>query len=722
MKKNLLFWVVMLVLPVLEGISASQTTLWKEGISLIPYPQEVVLGGDDYVFEAGVTIALDPDSSEADRFAAADLAARLNEDLGIEARVGGSPGARSILLTRKDPPDKVGKQGYELTVTRDRIVVRANSEEGLFYGTRTLLQVVQQGSREPFIKGMRITDWPDIPQRAVHYDTKHHQDKAQYVREFIRTLADYKINRLIWEWEDKFAYKSHPEIGAPGAFTMEEMQEFTRYARQYHIQLVPLVQGLGHVSYILKWPQHAHLREIPASNWEFCPRKEGSYQLLFDLWKEAMEATPGSDYIHIGTDETYELGQGVECGCRARMEEVGSYGLLLDFVGRCAQHLMSQGRRVLSWGGEYRAGGKVQPPKGLIASEFGEDLGVARFSRDAGYPAWVYDPNPGIEHLFLPYFHREREQGEVKNCLESSYQTLTTAAVSGLFDGMVCTSWDDSGLHNQNWMMRFINAAEYSWNGKSPTLDEFGDKYFANYYGPKALEMRELWMLLNKGAYYYMDTFERKVWHWGDVGKTHLPDLPRGDAIEYNPFWNREYREMVQRSGLQLEEMRRALNICRLNLQRQVRHSYDFEIFSGIAELIAHTARTYLALSELENAITDAHRQHFVSHVSAYAAFERAERIIETNLKERDTVFDDLVKVWEKTRLPKGLSTPDKKFFHQQDRARHFAFRTPDMTYLIYDERRLGLEDYLRNLRQYMVWYKNTYMKALHGETSVSGQ
>ena len=56
---------------------------------------------------------------------------------------------------------------------------------------------------------------------------------------------------LVWEWEDKFAYPSNPEIGAPGAFTMKEMQEFTSYAKQYHIQIVPLVQGLGHVSFIL---------------------------------------------------------------------------------------------------------------------------------------------------------------------------------------------------------------------------------------------------------------------------------------------------------------------------------------------------------------------------------------------------------------------------------------------------------------------------------------
>jgi predicted metal-dependent phosphotriesterase family hydrolase len=289
--------------PALAGNLISQATattpLWKEGISLIPYPQEVGLSGDDFHFEGEVGIVLDPAASAPDRFAAGDLAARLTEGFGITARVG-SQGKKSIGLSRQGAPGRAGDQGYTLAVERDRITVRANSEPGLFYGTRTLLQVIQKSNSGVFVKGMQVTDWPDIPERAVHYDTKHHQDKAEYVREFIRTLAGYKINMLLWEWEDKFAYPSHPEIGAPGAFSMEEMQALTRYARQYHVQLVPLVQGLGHVSFILKWPQHAHLRELAASNWEFCPRKEGSYKLLLDLWEDAMKATPGSTYIHMG--------------------------------------------------------------------------------------------------------------------------------------------------------------------------------------------------------------------------------------------------------------------------------------------------------------------------------------------------------------------------------------------------------------------------------------
>ena len=72
-------------------------------------------------------------------------------------------------------------------------------------------------------------------------------------------------------------------------------------------------------------------------------------------------------------------------------------------------------------------------------------------------------------------------------------------------------------------------------------------------------------------------------------------------------------------------------------------------------------------------------------------------------------MYQELVTTWEKTRLPKGLSTNKKEFFHQQDRARHYAFRRADMSYLICDEELLGLEDYRDQLIAYI-----DYLKGFH--------
>ena len=734
LSRNLKFHVLLLtslflfmsyIVPAAEGT----TTLFNEGIYLIPHPQEVNLEGDGFILGEELTIILDRNASDQDRFAANELATRLDKEWGVNATITGTSAGKSIILTHKEVPKgimglpkKKAMQAYRLTAGADQVVIRAKGESGLFYGTQTLLQIIKKGPEGAMVPGMEITDWPDIPERAAHYDTKHHQDRREYVESFIRDLATYKINMLVWEWEDKFEYPSHPEIGAPGAFTMEEIQEITRYARKYHVQLVPLVQGLGHVSFILKWPQHSHLREIPASNWEFCPLKDGSYELLFDLWEDAIEATPGSDYIHIGSDETYELGLCEQC--QLKSEEIGRSGLYTLFTNKAAKHLRTEGRKIMCW--ERPMGWKVskspakgiEPVKNLVLTEEyhyeSADFNYAREAREMGYELFTYDPNPGIEPLFLPYFYKLRGEGdeerEVENCLQRSHGAVSPAASSGIFNGMINTSWDDSGLHNQMWMMSFINSAEWSWSGDNPSLEEFISKYFLNYYGEDSKDMKELFLLLNNAGYYYYKSFERRVWHYGDIGRTHLPDLPRGDNLEYDEFWNREYAVKIEESREQLKQMERAREIIRANQETGIRNGYDLELFTTIVDLVSHTCNTYLALSALEKAIKEAHSQRFLNHQAAYQSLADAAGIIEANLLERHKVYHELVAVWEKTRLPKGLSTEDKEFFHRQDRARHFAFRRADMSYLICDEELLELENYREKLLKYMHYYKQTYL------------
>ena len=707
--KSELCLVLIALLFVINGTAhGADSPLWRSGISLIPYPQLVEMGGEDFIFDDEIDIQIDKGAVAEDVFTAEELKAQLHEQWSIACRITEVPSKGCIVLTREGAPDKAGEQGYKVETSADRLIIRANDAAGLFYGSKSLLQLIQKGRQGPYVKGMAITDWPEISWRAVHYDTKHFQEKKEYVKDFIRTLASYKVNMLIWEWEDKFAYQSHPEVGAPGAFTMEEMQDLTRYARKYHVQIVPLVQGLGHVSFILKHPENKHLREISSNNWGFCPLREGTYEMMNDLLKEAIEATPGSEYIHIGCDETYVLGKGVECACHEKMEEIGGYALRQIYINRVADQMKKWGRKPMSWYGSYNQNEEVRPSEGLITPG-GDDIKRDEASVSQGYPLYTYDPNPGIEHLFLPYFYRESNYNQYGGHLERSYRSLTNDVQTGNFQGMISTSWNCSGVHNQIWMLRYITAAEYAWSSKGPVLEEFEDKYFSSYYGSKSTDVKELFLLLNKASYFYMDAFERRVWHWGEVGKTHLPDLPRDD-IEYDPYWNTEYNEMVERSRKILPKLERGLDICRMNLERGAKNPYDFEIFTGLTELFQHTARTYLALSDLEKSITLAHKSHFDNPEAAHAALEHAVVIVEKNLREREEVFSRIKVTWEKSQFPKGMSTPGKKYVHGRDQQRNFANRRPDLSFMIYDEQKLGLEEYLKNLQAYVGWYQNTYL------------
>jgi hexosaminidase len=725
-------WLLIIgIMSFLNGVSfvaaAQRSLLYKNDIALIPYPREVRLTGKDLVSEGDIAIVTDKQASVGDRFVAEELLRFLTQEQGFTAHIGKAAAGRSIRLM-KAADNQPGREGYRLSVDKEGVVISAADDAGMYYGVVTLMQLIRKNGNKLFVKGVEIRDWPDTRVRAIHYDTKHHQDTYAYVESFIRDLSHYKINMLIWEWEDKFAYPSHPEIGAPGAFTMKEMQELTLYARKYHIQIVPLVQGLGHASFILKWPQFAYLREIPASNFEFCPLKEGSYQLLDDLWRDAMQATPGSEYIHIGSDETYELGACADC--RKKVGELGKSGLYHLFLDRSAKFVQESGREVMAW--EAPMGwtkGRlnvytnntgqdkpVVPRKGLILTESYDyetpDLQYAKKAGSMGYPVMAYDPNPGIEQLFLPYFYSTGGKGDtLSGSLENSYHFLQSTMGKGVFDGVVRTSWDDSGLPMQSWMLHFVLTAAYAWNAGGPSLSEFTATFLNERYGPAAAGMDTLYRLLNDGAYFFMESFERRVWAWGDIGKTHLPDLPRGDALEYDPFWNREYAARVAMAQMFLEKMDSARDICRRNAASGVKNRYEIQVFGSLANMVRHTALTYLDLSQLERCIRNAHEQRYVSLDSSYFYLVQAERIIQAQLARRKAVFDELVTLWERTRLPKGLSTATKEYFFEQDRTRHFANRAPDMTYLIMDERKLGLEEYLSGLQDYMRFFHQRFLQ-----------
>ena len=244
---------------------------------------------------------------------------------------------------------------------------------------------------------------------------------------------------------------------------------------------------------------------------------------------------------------------------------------------------------------------------------------------------------------------------------------------------------------------------------RTPCLEEFVNSFFLSYYGTDSKDIKELFLLLNKASYYYMNTFERKVWHWGEVGKTHLPDLPRDD-MEYDPFWNTEYADMIKSSKEVMPSMERVLEICRENIVRGAKNQYDFELFVGLAKLFIQTANTYLTLSDLEKSVQRAAGLHYTDNHAVYEEMNRAVSMIDRNLAERDSVFAGLKETWEKSQFPKGMSTPEKRYVHARDQQRNFANRRADLSFMICDEQALGLEEYRAKLIEYMGMYKSTYL------------
>ena len=101
-----------------------------------------------------------------------------------------------LLITPKIP-QLPSPESYTLSVTSQRIEIRATSGAGLFYGMQTLLQLMQPASTGSYsVPSVEIEDTPRFAYRGLMLDVSRHFSTKEFIKKQIDALAYYKINRL----------------------------------------------------------------------------------------------------------------------------------------------------------------------------------------------------------------------------------------------------------------------------------------------------------------------------------------------------------------------------------------------------------------------------------------------------------------------------------------------------------------------------------------------
>ncbi|MGB2253313.1 MAG: glycoside hydrolase family 20 zincin-like fold domain-containing protein, partial [Flavobacteriaceae bacterium] len=209
-----------------------------------------------------------------------------------------------------DPQLDLKAEGYLMDINTNQIQITAKDQAGLIYGLATLEQLMEDAEeQEVHLPLCQIKDYPLLSYRAIHWDVKHHMETLDYYYRMIDKLKKYKINAIIAEVEDKIKYKRQPTVGSSDALTIEQWQKLSEYAHARNISISPLVQGLGHASFVLKHEQYKSLRDDPESDWAFDPLNPKTYEVQYDLYLDALEALPHGKYLHVGGDEVKTTGR-----------------------------------------------------------------------------------------------------------------------------------------------------------------------------------------------------------------------------------------------------------------------------------------------------------------------------------------------------------------------------------------------------------------------------
>ncbi|MFH1070007.1 MAG: beta-N-acetylhexosaminidase, partial [Candidatus Glassbacteria bacterium] len=516
MKESRLVTVLLAVLLFSAGRSeAFLTELRQRGYSLIPAPQTVELQDGEVAVDGswGLEALGQAKGDIAERWLA-DWAQKLH---GLDLK--GTGKGKFVLMVKPgtvkgtaDP--ELNRQGYRLVVAPGRVEITGNDLPGLFYGVQSVVQLLKRNPDGSLtLPAGRIDDWPDLQLRFIHWDTKHHQKRPETLRRLLDWLALFKVNIIGFEMEDKYEYPRHPVIGAPGAYTKQEMQELTRYALERHIQIVPVIQSPAHFAYVLKHPEFAHLKADSASNYQACMCDEEAIRLIFDMYQDMIDATPGVEYFHVSTDEVYYAGICEKCQQKRPYNEQNRSQAWADFAIRAHQFLAERGRRMLAWV-EYPLLNEhiAQLPPDLIDGVMGDDREELEAERKVGIRQLAYSSTQGSEYLFPNHFPTYDRSNRGGGRLYDLSQTVRRGLEAGANPiGSFAAAWDDSGLHEECFWLGWVTVTQYAWTCRQPAVEQNVADFMDVFYGRQGDDMQRVYELLIEGADFFSSGWDNVV-------------------------------------------------------------------------------------------------------------------------------------------------------------------------------------------------------------------
>jgi hexosaminidase len=701
------------------------------GYSLVPAARKVQLTGHEIVIDSawGVSPQVAPDN----------IAVRRLKEGALELqnlKLDGTGAPRVVLRVVpgavKQAPRLTADQAYQLKVTSRQIEIIGNGEPGLFYGVQTLLQLLSPrsggGCRLPETE---IEDWPALPLRFVHWDTKHHQDRPGTLKRYIEWAAFFKVNAIGFEIEDKYEFPRHPVVGAPGAFTKAEMQDLTRYALERHVQLVPQIQAPAHMAYVLKHNEFRHLR-ADGSNYQACMCDEEAISLIQDLYQDMIDATPGVEYFHVSTDEVYFAGICSKCQAKRPYNDQNRSLTWVEYVNRMHKWLAARGRKMLCWV-EYPLLDEHLKllPRGLIngVGVLGRSDTWNRGLRDAGVRSLIYSSQQGSELLFPNYFPSDfLDDGRpVRGRFDEPSRLIPRLLAQAPDDylGTYAAAWDDSGLHSETFWLGWSLVSQYGWSPEGPGPMQAVADFMDVFYGAGNQDMTEVYRTLMEGARFYESSLDRvpatrlkpTYGSWAGPGRdTTRIDLrieppPLPFAYDETLVVDRTFSQRYGTVLAQMPDVRRRLDrvigVLNGKLASVSRNRYNLEVLLSIAEFERHWVATLETLAEVEDLmIRAAEAQAQERHRDVVSQLSRAHERVRSCLAGREAMWAGLRATWEKSRYPKGRTVGDRQFVHVLDDLKdHRADRRAGLDYMLEPLENSGLEKWNDGLAQFIRTY-----------------
>lgn len=149
----------------------------------------------------------------------------------------------------------LGAEGYRFD-SAGPVRIEAESTHGLFYGSRTLLQLLRAtDSAHRTLPRARATDAPAQSVRMVHLDAARKYWQISYLENLIRRMGDQKLNTLFLHLSESEGFRLYspkfPGLADPEhSYSRADIEHLKAFAARHHVQLMAGLELPGHATVI----------------------------------------------------------------------------------------------------------------------------------------------------------------------------------------------------------------------------------------------------------------------------------------------------------------------------------------------------------------------------------------------------------------------------------------------------------------------------------------
>lgn len=296
---------------------------------------------------------------------------------GTRPEVTSSKGGKGDIIIALESGRTLGRlsggsdEGYSIGIT-DRIRLSAPAAKGIFWGTRTLLQMADRSTGQSVDSGIslpcgKIMDWPDYPVRGFMLDCGRKYIPMGYLEQLTRIMAYYKMKTLQihlndngfkqyfgGDWDRTYAAfrlecDTYPGLTArDGHYTKEEFIQLQEDASELFVEIIPEIDVPAHSLALTRYNPGIGSKEYGMDHLDlFNPETYEFVDALFREYLEGDNPVFRGPKVHIGTDEYSNRDK----------EVVEQFRHFTDHYIRLVE---SYGKQAVVWGALTHADGDTQ--------------------------------------------------------------------------------------------------------------------------------------------------------------------------------------------------------------------------------------------------------------------------------------------------------------------------------------------------------------------------